>query len=251
MSSGHDSAALPLNASLEKPPSELAPEARLPFRGFKHWGGPLAGLSAGALAVLVAWIDPKTPFLAVGLCVLGALNAYLLSLINKSLIGSIVAVLGGFAVGLVGVGLPTFLADLDAGADDLAQRVMVPVLLFFAPILVGTGPLLLAMLFQIDRPRGFLVRLLLGTAAGLLAAICGLVVYGMLDSLFDALPDGLISVAAFTAANYVLFRLQVLCLIESAGGDNVLRPGYVDPADDTPASAPPPSASAAQADDEP
>ncbi|MCZ7644735.1 MAG: hypothetical protein M5U26_05550 [Planctomycetota bacterium] len=224
-----------MSAADELAPAALAaplPEApggpKLPFAGFKHWAGLAGGATAGLLALLVAYADPRTPALAVGICSLGALDAYLLSLVNRNLAGSILACIGGFLIGLVGVGLPALLADPAGGEADLEHRILVPALLVLAPVLVGSGPLALTMLFQRDRPRGFLMRLLLGTVAGVMAALSGLVVYGMLDSVFDALPDGAILVLAFVAANYVLFRLQLLCLLEATRGDDVQRPGFVE-----------------------
>ena len=73
----------------------------MPFRGYKHLGGLLAGFVAGLLAVAIPLLSKDIHFMGVGLCALGALTSYLLALLNRSLLGAIMGLNGGFLLGLV------------------------------------------------------------------------------------------------------------------------------------------------------
>lgn len=198
----------------------------MPFRGFRHLGGLVAGLTAGGMAVAIPWLNEGTPGLAVGLCMLGALNAYLLALLNRSLSGVLFSVLGGFLLGLASFGALSFGASGAALPlePEVLPRIYNPLLIASLCPLLGAGPLALAMFFQEHRPRGLVLRLFLGAVGGALAACAGLAVFGLLSSLAEGVPEGVGLVLAFTCADYLLFRWQVLFLLESAGGERAEHP---------------------------
>lgn len=204
---------------------------KMPFKGYKHLGGLLSGLTAGILAVVVPLLNKDIHFMGVGLCALGALNAYLLSLMNRSIMGAIAGLNGGFLLGLISYGVVALFASDPAETNaELMPRIYNPLLFAALCPLLGAGPLAIAMFFQQNRPKGLILRLLLATIGGAMAAAAGLVVTGMSSTIFsDVLgwssADYLPLILGFTTAGYVLFRTQILFMLESASGDNVERPG--------------------------
>jgi len=79
------------------------------------------------------------------------------------------------------------------------------------------------------------MRLFLGAVAGAMAGVAGLVAYNVLADFGvggreTLLTEHLARAGGFTTAGYVLFRLHLLCLWESAGGDAVQRPALEGPA---------------------
>lgn len=229
---------VPIPAGQAVPPDAApAPDAgeplplRMPFRGYKHLGGLLAGCVAGLLAVAIPLFSKEIHFMGVGLCALGALTSYLLALLNRSLLGAIIGLNGGFLLGLVSYGAVAFFAaDPAEPSSELMPRIYSPFLFAALCPLLGAGPLMIAMFFQARRPRGLLLRLLLATIGGAMAAAAGLVLFGMSCSLLEAFypesfaAENLPLVLGFTTAGYVLFRLQVLFMLETASGDKVERP---------------------------
>ena len=213
----------------------------MPFRGYKHAAGLLAGLTAGVLSYAIEKIYPDIPFMGVGLCTLGALHTYLLSLMNRSLAGSLVALNGGFFLGVLGYGLVALFASEAAPEPGLMPRITNPFLFVAICPLLGIGPMLLVLFFQKNRPRGVIPRLFLGAVAGIMAAAAGLVAYNLFNDFGIGGTDGELSdtparIAGFAAAGYVLFRLHLLFLLESAGGDAAQRSEPSAPASAAPAS---------------
>lgn len=203
----------------------------MPFWGYKHLGGLLSGFTAGVLSIVIPMLNKDIHFMGVGLCALGALNAYLLALINRSLMGALVGLNGGFVLGLISYGAVALLASDPAANDpEVFPRLLNPLLFAALCPLLGTGPLAIAMFFQQNRPKGAFLRLLLAVIGGAMGAAAGLVVYGMSSTLItDVLnwsqSDAVPLVLGFGAAGYMLFRLQVVFLLETNSGDTVERPG--------------------------
>lgn len=220
-------------------PAPAVPAARLPFPGYKHLCGPLAGLTAAALAAIIHGMDPGTPLLFVALCTLGALNAYFLALLHRSLTGTLVAVAGGFLLGLLGyLANEAGSAPLQApapgatGLDALLaqpQLAIHPVLFLLLCPTLGAGPVALTLYFMRPRPYGVLVRLLLSAFCGALAAVAGLVCFGFGAIFLRELPMWAHLGLGLVGADYLLFHLQVLCLVESTTGDRAQRPALDDP----------------------
>jgi len=201
-----------------------------PFPGYKHAAGLLSGLTAGVLAMLMEHFVADVQFMGVGLCTLGALHSYVLSLQNRSLSGSLLALNGGFLLGVMSYGLVAFFASDPAQLNPgLVPRLANPLLFLALCPLLGTGPLLLVLFFQEARPRGTVMRLFLGTVSVAFAAAAGLVAYNVLadfgvggsETLWS---EHLARAGGFAMAGYVLFRLHLLCLWESASGDTVQSP---------------------------
>lgn len=225
--------------SIAPAPSSAAPSVRLPFAGYKHLCGPLAGATAAALAAVIHGMDPGTPLLFVALCTLGALNAYFLALLHRSLTGTLVAVAGGFLLGLLG-----YLAN-EAGSAPLKvptpgatgldallaqpQLAIHPVLFVLLCPVLGAGPVALTMYFMRPRPYGMLVRMLLAAFCGGLAAVAGLVCFGFGAIFLRGLPLWAQLGMGLVGADYLLFHLQVLCLVESTTGDRAQRPALDEP----------------------
>lgn len=225
-------------------PAAPGPEAvpvRLPFAGYKHLCGLLAGATAAALAAIIHGMDPGTPLLFVALCTLGALNAYFLALLHRSLTGTLVAVAGGFLLGLLGylaneVGsAPLRMPPPGGGGSGLEallaqpQLAIHPVLFLLLCPMLGAGPVVLTMYFMRPRPYGVLVRLLLAAFCGGLAAVAGLVCFGFGAIFLRGLPLWAQLGMGLVGADYLLFHLQVLCLVESTTGDRAQRPALDDP----------------------
>ncbi|MCW8129651.1 MAG: hypothetical protein KIS92_04625 [Planctomycetota bacterium] len=226
-----EAAAAPLPAA--PAPAPAAPP--MPFWGYKHFGGLLSGFTAGILAIVIPLLNKDIHFMGVGLCALGALNAYLLSLMNRSLMGAIAGLNGGFLLGLISYGAVALLASDPAANDpEVFPRLLNPLLFAALCPLLGTGPLAIAMFFQQNRPKGAFLRLLLAVVGGAMGAAAGLVVYGMTSTLINdvmnwSASDAVPLVLGFAAAGYVLFRLQVIFLLETNSGDSVERPAIEEP----------------------
>jgi len=204
------------NGSAEVPENSAPPApVPMPFPGFKHLAGLLSGLAASLFGLAVHAADPKLPALAVAICVLGTANAYLLSLVTRSLGARIVATVGGGLLGILSFAAMHWAVNEGTSSASMISQVTIPILfLAFCPLL-GLGPLMLVMPFMERHQSGVVIRLLLGLFGAGMAAMIAVVIYGILDSVAAELSPYIGLPLAFVASNYVLFSAQLKALLEN------------------------------------
>ncbi len=192
--------------------------ARKPFPHFSHLGGVALGTIAGLSGALACILSPELNILLVPVLVLGILNPILLSLlVSMPQTGRAVLLLGGLALGGLAGGAAWFAATDPGITPDVFAQMARPLSAASLFLLLGAGPVAVVLALPKVPGSRWLVRLVAATFAAGLAAVAGMVVFGLLAGMARNLPQSFTLLIAVVVASYILFHLQLLCILDTGG----------------------------------